>query len=141
MVVSSYISPKAVKGRPSEVAGRGLTAVAPIAKDEIVAIKGGHLVEAATLDALPERLQNSEVQVAEPTWAGERLRRAAGAAVPQRRCLSGACDGGCASAAPATAASLPRPGCTACRRVGGPGLLRVGRIALLRQCLVLGARP
>jgi uncharacterized protein len=64
LAVSSYISPKAVKGNPSEIAGRGLIAVAPIAKDEIVAIKGGHLVDTASLVALPERLRNSEVQVA-----------------------------------------------------------------------------
>jgi hypothetical protein len=65
VLVSSYISPKAVKGQPSGIAGRGLIAVAPVAKDEIVAIKGGHLVDAATLDALPERLRNSDVQVAD----------------------------------------------------------------------------
>jgi uncharacterized protein len=65
LVVSSYISPKAAKGRPSGIAGRGLMAVAPIAKDEIVAIKGGHLVDTSTLDALPERLRNSEIQVAD----------------------------------------------------------------------------
>jgi SET domain-containing protein len=65
VLVSSYISPKAVKGQPSGIAGRGLVAVEPIAKDEIVAIKGGHLVDTATLDALPERLRNSDVQVAD----------------------------------------------------------------------------
>jgi uncharacterized protein len=65
VLVSSYISPKAVKGQPSGIAGRGLIAVAPIAKDEIVAIKGGHLVDTATLNALPERLRNSDVQVAD----------------------------------------------------------------------------
>jgi uncharacterized protein len=65
VLVSSHISPKAVKGQPSGIAGRGLVAVAPIAKDEIVAIKGGHLVDTATLDALPERLRNSDVQVAD----------------------------------------------------------------------------
>ena len=65
MLVSSYISPKAVKGRASGIAGRGLIAVAPIAKDEIVAIKGGHLVDTAALNALPERLRNSDVQVAD----------------------------------------------------------------------------
>ena len=65
MLVSSYISPKAVKGRPSGIEGRGLIAVAPIAKDEIVAIKGGHLVDTAALNALPERLRNSDVQVAD----------------------------------------------------------------------------
>src|SRR6202046_2897508 len=65
MVVSSYISPKAVKGRPSGIEGRGLVAVVPIAKDEIVAIKGGHLVDTRTLAALPERLRNTDVQIAD----------------------------------------------------------------------------
>ena len=65
MLVSSHISPKAVKGQPSGIAGRGLIAVAPVAKDEIVAIKGGHLVDSAALNALPERLRNSDVQVAD----------------------------------------------------------------------------
>ena len=40
MLVSSYISPKARKGGPSGIEGRGLVAVASIVKDEIVAIKG-----------------------------------------------------------------------------------------------------
>jgi uncharacterized protein len=65
VIVSSYISPKATKGRASSIEGRGLVAVAPIAKDEIVAIKGGHLVDTDTLRALPERLQNSDVQIAD----------------------------------------------------------------------------
>ncbi len=65
MIVSSYISPKAVKGRRSAIEGRGLVAVAPVGRDEIVAIKGGHIVDTATLHSLPERLQNSEVQIAE----------------------------------------------------------------------------
>jgi uncharacterized protein len=63
MVVSSFITPKAVKGRPSGIEGRGLIAVAPIAKDEIVAIKGGHLVDTQTLDALPDRLRNTDIQI------------------------------------------------------------------------------
>jgi uncharacterized protein len=64
-VVSSYISPKAVKGRASEIEGRGLVAVAPIAAGEVVAIKGGHIMDTATLKALPGRLQNSDVQIAD----------------------------------------------------------------------------
>ena len=39
--------------------------MAPIAKDEIVAIKGGHIVDTATMRALPERLRNSEIQIAD----------------------------------------------------------------------------
>jgi uncharacterized protein len=65
VVVSSFISPKAVKGRASGIEGRGLMAVAPIARDEVVAIKGGHLVDTATLNALPERLRNTDVQIAD----------------------------------------------------------------------------
>ena len=42
----------------SAIAGRGLVAVAPIARDEIVAIKGGHIVDTATLDSLPELLRD-----------------------------------------------------------------------------------
>jgi uncharacterized protein len=65
MHVSSYITPKASKGEPSTIEGRGLVAVAPIAAGEIVAIKGGHIVDTATLHSLPERLQNSDVQIAD----------------------------------------------------------------------------
>ncbi len=65
MLASSYISPKAVKGQPSAIQGRGLIAVAPISKDEIVAIKGGHVVDTATLRFLPERLRNSDIPIAE----------------------------------------------------------------------------
>jgi uncharacterized protein len=63
VVVSSYITPKARKGVASAIEGRGLVAVAPITRDEIVAIKGGHIVDAATLDSLPEPLRGSDVQI------------------------------------------------------------------------------
>lgn len=65
MPVRSYISPKAVKGAASMIAGRGLFAYEPIARGETVAIKGGHIVDSATLHLLPVRLQNSEIQIAE----------------------------------------------------------------------------
>lgn len=65
MVVSSYISPKARKGVASAIEGRGLTAVAPIAAGELVAVKGGHIVTTAVLRSLPERLQNSDIQIAD----------------------------------------------------------------------------
>jgi hypothetical protein len=64
-VISSYISPKAVKGRPSGIAGRGLLATASIAAGEIVAIKGGHIVDTATLRSLPQALQEAEIQIAD----------------------------------------------------------------------------
>jgi hypothetical protein len=65
VLVSSYITPKARKGAVSAIQGRGLIAVAPIAAGELVAIKGGHIVSTATLASLPERLRNSEVQIAD----------------------------------------------------------------------------
>jgi len=65
VLVSSYITPKARKGAPSAIQGRGLIAVEPIADGELVAIKGGHLVTTAALRDLPERLQNSEIQIAD----------------------------------------------------------------------------
>jgi uncharacterized protein len=65
VVISSYITPKARKGGASAIAGRGLFAVEPIAAGELVAIKGGHIVTTEALRSLPERLQNSEIQIAD----------------------------------------------------------------------------
>lgn len=65
MTVASYISPRAAKGRRSGIEGRGLIAVEAIGRDEVVAVKGGHIVDTLTLHALPERLQNSEIQIAD----------------------------------------------------------------------------
>jgi len=65
VLVSSYITPKARKGAVSGIEGRGLGAVAPIAAGELVAIKGGHIVTTAALRSLPERLRNSEIQIAD----------------------------------------------------------------------------
>ncbi len=65
VLASSYITPKARKGDVSAIQGRGLVAAAAIAAGELVAIKGGHIVSTATLASLPERLRNSEVQVAD----------------------------------------------------------------------------
>jgi SET domain-containing protein len=64
-VVSSWISPKATKGTPSSIEGRGLFAVEAIAAGEVVAVKGGHIVDTETMFAQRELLQNSEIQVAE----------------------------------------------------------------------------
>jgi uncharacterized protein len=65
VTVSSYLTPKAAKGRQSGIEGRGLIALAAIASGEIVAIKGGHIVDTATLHTLPEQLRNSEIQIAD----------------------------------------------------------------------------
>ena len=50
MIRLSYLSPK-TEVRESKIHGRGLFAIADIAKNEIVAIKGGHIVDRKTLRA------------------------------------------------------------------------------------------
>jgi uncharacterized protein len=65
VVISSSITPKARKGGASAIAGRGLFAVESIAAGELVAIKGGHIVATEAVRSLPERLQNSEIQISD----------------------------------------------------------------------------
>ena len=48
MVPLSYLSPK-TEVRESKIHGRGLFTTADIAKNEIVAVKGGHIVDGKTL--------------------------------------------------------------------------------------------
>ena len=60
---STWVTPKAVKGVASGIAGRGLVAVEPISAGEVVAVKAGHTVTEEHLRALPELLQNSAVQI------------------------------------------------------------------------------
>jgi SET domain-containing protein len=60
----SYLSPKTTV-RTSAIEGRGLFATEPIAKDEIVAVKGGHIVGRDELPELRRRLGPAEIQIAE----------------------------------------------------------------------------
>jgi uncharacterized protein len=62
-VIETWITPKARKGVVSGIAGRGLVATERIGAGEVVAVKGGHIVPTAALRSLPERLQNSDVQI------------------------------------------------------------------------------
>jgi uncharacterized protein len=64
-VPASWITPKAHKGVGSAIEGRGIVAVEPIGTGEVVAVKGGHVVTTEALNALPESLRPSEVQVAD----------------------------------------------------------------------------
>ncbi len=64
-MVATWITPKAVKGRDSAIAGRGLVATEAIAQGEVVAVKGGHIVTTEDLRSLSEHLQNSDVQIAD----------------------------------------------------------------------------
>lgn len=65
----TYISPKAVV-RQSPIQGRGLFAVEPIAKGEIVCIKGGHIFDRPALQELTRTLGPAEIQIAEDLFIG-----------------------------------------------------------------------
>jgi hypothetical protein len=63
MMQLSSRSPK-TEVRESKIHGRGLFAIADIAKDEIVAVKGGHIVDRGTLrEQITPRLGPVEIQI------------------------------------------------------------------------------
>src|SRR6185437_16226579 len=65
MMRLSYLSPK-TEVRESKIHGRGLFAMADIAKGEIVAVKGGHIVDRKTLrEKITPRLGPVEIQIAD----------------------------------------------------------------------------
>ncbi len=60
--IRSYRSDK-IEVRESQVEGRGVVAIAPIEKDEIVAIKAGHIVNAEQVLEITERLGDFSLQI------------------------------------------------------------------------------
>jgi uncharacterized protein len=62
--VRSWITPKAVKGGASGIEGQGVHAIETIAGGEVVAVKGGHIVDGAAVAGLPEAIRNSAFQIA-----------------------------------------------------------------------------
>jgi hypothetical protein len=58
----SYRSPK-TEVRESPIHGRGLFATAPIAKDEVVLVKGGHIVTREELREITPKLGSVEIQI------------------------------------------------------------------------------
>ena len=63
MLPMSYLSPK-TEVRQSKIHGRGLFAMADITKDEIVAVKGGYIVDRKTLrEKITSRLGPVEIQI------------------------------------------------------------------------------
>jgi SET domain-containing protein len=63
MMPLSYLLPK-TEVRESKIHGRGLFATMGIAKDEIVAVKGGHIVDRKTLrERITPRLGPVEIQI------------------------------------------------------------------------------
>jgi uncharacterized protein len=62
--VRSWITPKAVKGGASGIQGMGVHAIEAIADGEVVAVKGGHIVDGAAVAGLPEAIRDSAFQIA-----------------------------------------------------------------------------
>ncbi len=63
MTPLSYLSPK-TEVRESKIHGRGLFAVVDISKDEIVSVKGGHIVDRKTLrEKITPVLGSVEIQI------------------------------------------------------------------------------
>lgn len=65
----SYISPKA-EVKESAIQGRGLFAIEPIEKGEVVCIKGGYIFNGATLERVARSLGSSEIQITEQFFIG-----------------------------------------------------------------------
>lgn len=65
----SYLSPKAAV-QESSIHGRGLFAIASIAKGEIVCVKGGYIFNRQTLDSMPDWYRAAEIQIAEDLFIG-----------------------------------------------------------------------
>ena len=64
MKTLSWLSP-AVEVRKSAIAGRGLYAIERLKKDEIVAIKGGHIVPRAVFLSLSHACQVASLQISD----------------------------------------------------------------------------
>ncbi len=65
----TYFSPKTEKRR-SSIHGRGLFAKKPIAKGEIVVVKGGYVMTKAQRDGLGKELEDTEIQIADDLFIG-----------------------------------------------------------------------
>ena len=65
----TYFSPK-IEKRVSGIEGRGLFAKEPIAKGEIVVVKGGYVITTAQRNKLSEYMGLSEIQIAEDLHIG-----------------------------------------------------------------------
>jgi uncharacterized protein len=69
MAPLSYISPKAAV-RDSPIHGKGLFAVEPMTKGDIVAIKGGYIYDRARRDLLHPQLGPAEIPIADGFFIG-----------------------------------------------------------------------
>ena len=67
----SYRSPK-TEARVSSIEGRGLFAVRPIGKGEVVAVKGGHILDDKALRAVEARIADSFIRIGDGFFIGAR---------------------------------------------------------------------
>jgi len=67
--MKSFISLKA-EIKTSNIQGKGLFAKENINKDEVVAIKGGHIFDAKTLDQIVEDIEESYIQIEHNFYIG-----------------------------------------------------------------------
>ena len=65
MLLQSWISPKTEKNKPSKIHGQGFFATQPIKKDEVIAIKAGHIINRQTLESNREIIKDSEMEIAD----------------------------------------------------------------------------
>jgi len=65
----SFISPKAAV-KESSIHGKGLFAIASIAKGEIVCVKGGHIFDRRILRSMPDWYRSAEIQIADDLLIG-----------------------------------------------------------------------
>ncbi len=68
-MVTSYRNPK-VKVMESKIHGKGLFAVAPVKKGEVVAVKGGHIIDSKALENVVEDIEKSFTQIEHDLWIG-----------------------------------------------------------------------
>jgi SET domain-containing protein len=73
-VAGSYRSPRTAV-RPSPIHGLGLFAARPIRRDEVVAIKGGSILDRAALRRVKGRVAWSYIQIGDRTFIGATSRR------------------------------------------------------------------
>jgi hypothetical protein len=87
-VVSSWFSPRTEK-RVSPIQGRGLFARDAIAAGEIVAVKGGAIMDAAALARIRDQVSPAEIQIADELYIAPRSAEEVEASL---LCLNHSCD-------------------------------------------------
>lgn len=86
--MTSWFSPKTVK-HASAIEGRGLFARETISRDEIVAVKGGAIMDAAAFALVRDAVTPSEIQIEDGLYIAP---RSAGEVEANILCLNHRCD-------------------------------------------------